>query len=158
MDIDRLPSFYTVIPSFVRYSRDLGDFDKLLYGEIVALTNLSGVSWATNAYYMMVFDKSADVISRSIKKLFDLGFIDVKIKAEEGNKRYIYLTTPIRENADTPIRENADTLAFSKEKALINNTSMNIKAIPNNFNQKKQKSYSPDVKIDWLDDYIKSIK
>ena len=38
----KMPSYYSIIPANVRYSKDLSAQEKLFYSEITALTNLKG--------------------------------------------------------------------------------------------------------------------
>lgn len=120
------PSYYSILTAPVRYSTKISDKAKLLYAEITSLSTKHGYCWASNAYFANLYTCSIDTISRCIKQLETNGFIDVRIDAEDGNKRYIWLTEsvavsdkmparPIRKNADTypqkcgdPIRKNAD--------------------------------------------------
>ena len=119
-------SFYAIIPSNVRYSKNIPDGAKLLYGEITALCNEKGYCWASNSYFAELYSNSIDTISRWVNLLKKEGFIKVVIDIEKGNLRQIYLSaempkvsakikTPIRKNADSspqkysdPIRKNAE--------------------------------------------------
>lgn len=114
-----MPNYYSVLPANVRYCPNLSDFEKILYSEISALTNALGYCFASNNYFAELYKKDISTISRAIKKLEDNDFIKTEVKKEEGNKRYIYLNTPIGKNAYTPICKNA----YSN----INNTSINTK-------------------------------
>lgn len=68
--MEQQPSYYTNLPAFVRYDDDLLKKPKsiLLYGEIVALSNQKGYSWATNSY----FAKRLKVTTRMIQDYLDL--------------------------------------------------------------------------------------
>ncbi len=132
------PSYYTVIPSYIRYNKKLSYFEIILYSEIVALANKYGFTWASNNYFAKVFDTSNRTISRSINKMTDLQLIRVEIDKEGGNRRKIYINlfennnilyeeeqqevdhntnekslsesnTPIDKNVHTPIDNSVDT-------------------------------------------------
>ncbi len=82
------PSYYAIIPADVRYS-DIKANAKLLYGEITALSNKTGICFASNSYFANLYGVSDKQVSLWIKELMNKWFIDVVIKQEEGNKRYI---------------------------------------------------------------------
>lgn len=84
--------YYAVIPATVRYSRDVSDGAKLLYGEITALCDKSGFCWAANSYFAELYDCSERTISRWISELAQAGFILTLVDNERGNSRKIWLT------------------------------------------------------------------
>lgn len=137
------PSFYAIIPADVRYDKRLTPNAKLLYGEITALCNMHGYCWATNSYFMNLYDKSQQTISNWIRQLKKCGYITLEIvykpNSKEIDKRIIKLTggiqnnfntytnnfvEPIQENLYTPIQENLYDNNTSN-----NNTSNNNKKI-----------------------------
>ena len=82
-------SYYAVIPADVRYSKDIPNGAKLLYGEISALCNEKGFCWASNVYFERMYGVSRRTVQNWINSLSDAGFIEV-IQKEE-NQREIYL-------------------------------------------------------------------
>ena len=105
------PSYYAVIPANVRYDKNLKDKAKLLYGEISALCNKSGICYATNNYFAELYGVSAVTISGLINDLVKAGYITSEIIYKEGTKeilnRYLKIfNDPIKENFNTPIKEN----------------------------------------------------
>ena len=70
-----LPSFYAVIPAFVRYNKNLNPNAKLLYGEITCLSDKKGYCYASNNYFAKVYDVGRSSISNWIKNLVEEGFI-----------------------------------------------------------------------------------
>ena len=60
------PNYYAIIPARVRYSNKLKPSAKLLYGEIVALSNKHGFCYATNNYFAKLYGVSKNTISRWI--------------------------------------------------------------------------------------------
>lgn len=108
------PNYYAIIPAKVRYDNELKANEKLLYGEITALSNKEGYCNARNTYFAKIYGKHKDTIQEWISKLKQKGYIETQIiKNDLGRveERRIY---PIGENAYTyrqkhphPIGENA---------------------------------------------------
>jgi DNA-binding MarR family transcriptional regulator len=80
-----------VLPAHIRYNQVLSDFEKILYSEIVALSNALGYCYASNNYFAKVYNKSVSTISRSINNLEKYEFVKTHIDKENGNKRRIYI-------------------------------------------------------------------
>lgn len=121
-------SYYAVIPANVRYDTRLTPNAKLLYGEITALCNEKGYCWATNKYFAELYGVEPQTISGWIKKLKELGYINVVINYKEGSKeilnRYITLNEyPINEILNTPIKN------ILKDNNTLSNNTFNKKEI-----------------------------
>lgn len=80
------PNYYSVIPASVRYDDELKPNEKLLYGEITALSNKFGECYATNKYFAKLYGVENETISRWIKHLYELGYIDVEILYKNNTK------------------------------------------------------------------------
>jgi len=78
------PSFYAVIPAFVRYNKDLSPNAKLLYGEITTLTDKTGYCFASNNYFARVYGVDKSSITHWIKQLADAGYIRQEFIYAEG--------------------------------------------------------------------------
>lgn len=120
------PSFYAIIPAHVRYS-EITPNAKLLYGEITALCNKTGVCYASNQYFADLYRVSKKSISKWIKELQEKGFVKSEIIYKDGSKeivnRYVRIVTePMEEKFYTPM----------EEKVKDNNT------VLNNTNNKKE--------------------
>ena len=91
------PNYYAVIPAEVRYNEKLTANSKLLYGELTALSNKTGVSWAQNKYFAELYSVDTRTISRWIKQLQEEGFIKIKMEydkqTKQVTKRLIKITT-----------------------------------------------------------------
>ena len=72
-------AYYAVIPSHVRYDKDLCPNAKLLYGEITALSNEKGYCWATNNYFAELYGVTKASISAWIKQLYERGYMGMKL-------------------------------------------------------------------------------
>jgi len=142
------PNFYSILTPAIRYNRNLTWFDKVLYSEISALTNVKGYCYARNAYFEKVFSVSDKTIQRSIKRLEENNMIKTYLQKDEKTRsilyRKIYLTPPDKNDPTPPdknVGSRARNLAFKN-----NNTSNNYKS---KYNQPKT-----DVNIPWLDEYL----
>ncbi len=109
------PSYYAIIPSDVRYDKDLAPNAKLLYGEITCLANKTGFCFATNAYFSNLYGVEKETISRWITQLKDKGFIDVLYingKDNQITERRIRIScrkidTPLDKKINTPLRKKS---------------------------------------------------
>lgn len=153
----QLPSYFSVIPAEIRYDRKLSWFDKVLFSEIVALTTVKQYCYATNNWFSKVFGVSDVTITRSIKNLSSNGYIYIDIDKKEGNVRKIWslllskkTPTPIRKNEYTPIRKNDET------RAQVKNSLKAVKQVYSNKSNSQRQTNKPNVKIDWLEEYIKN--
>lgn len=131
------PNYYAVIPSEVRYSEVLSSSEKLLFGEITALSNKEGYCWATNSYFAKLYHVSIRTIGRWFANLSQLGFIEIEVDSKKGNLRKIsvnhllkklLLRTP--KKTTDPIDKNVYThdktvLTPIDKNVLQNNTSIN---------------------------------
>ncbi len=94
MNEENKSSYYAIIPATVRYSQQLKANEKLLYGEITALSNKNGFCYAQNRYFANLYDVSIETVSRWLSHLQKLGFIKIEIKRNENKEiiaRYIYI-------------------------------------------------------------------
>jgi hypothetical protein len=93
------PSYYAIIPAEVRYNEQLSANEKLMYGEITALTQSTGECWATNAYFGEIYNKDVRTIRRWVSHLSSLGYINIKLvykpNSKEVDKRIITLGTKL---------------------------------------------------------------
>lgn len=71
----RMPSYYTIVPASIRYDRELKPSAKLLYGEIIAMSNKEGFCWASNEYLAELLGMEADSVTALTRNLVDRGHI-----------------------------------------------------------------------------------
>lgn len=86
------PNYYAVIPAFIRYHKWLTDFQKLLYWELVALSNKEWYCRATNQYLGELFGKSETRISKSIAVLESIKVIEIERQKAIWENRKIYIS------------------------------------------------------------------
>lgn len=82
-------SYYAIIPANVRYSNEIVDGAKLLYGEITCLCNEKGFCWANNEYFAKLYRNTKVTISRWISMLDKNNFIYID---NTSGKRKIFLS------------------------------------------------------------------
>ena len=69
---------YAIIPSNIRYDEKLNSSEKLLYGEISALTNKYGYCNAQNKYFAELYKVTITSVSRWISHLQELEYIKIR--------------------------------------------------------------------------------
>ena len=139
-------NYYAIIPATVRYSKELKANEKLLYGEITALSNKNGYCYAQNRYFADLYGVSIETVSRWISNLQKCGFIEIEIKRNKNKEviaRYIYIVDvpspqknqyPYSQKNHEGIDENVkdNIINYNKDDLfylIINNS----KQIPNEF-------------------------
>src|SRR6056300_520604 len=137
-------NYYAIIPAPVRYCKDLKANEKLMYGELTALSNDKGFCFASNEYFSNLYDVSKTSISKWISNLEKNGFIKIKMIYEPGTKqikqRRIYIA-PLLKKSSIPIEEKLNTPIEEKLKdiyILTNNNNINN----NNSTKSKKRQYS----------------
>lgn len=147
------PIYYSILPSQVRYDKNISANEKILYSEIVVLAQKKGYCFAQNDFFAELFGVSKNTVSRWISNLEKRGFIRCQMTYIDGTKwingRKIYpkhfkeevstqMSTPrakndergINKNADSPINKNED---YNNTRYI--NTSMNkTRRILSSFN------------------------
>ena len=83
------PNYFAVIPAPVRYDKRLTEFQKLLYGEVSALSNLHGHCWASNGYFAGLYEKTERTISKAVGALERCGYIKTRLYCREGKQHRI---------------------------------------------------------------------
>ena len=117
------PNYYAIIPSEIRYDKEITANAKLLYGEITSLCNEKGICWAKNEYFSNLYDVSKETISRWISQLAKKKYIFIKIfykkDSKEIDKRIISINHfekqyPIDENVNTSCEKNQGNNILTK--------------------------------------------
>ena len=155
------PNYYAILPASVRYDNSLKANEKLLYGEITALSNKTGLCYATNKYFADLYEVEIETISRWITHLKKLGYIEVEIlyknDTKEIDKRVIKINgIPIDKKINTYIPNNQEGYCENNqegidEKVKENNTSINNTSINKKENIKRKIFKKPS--LDELQEY-----
>lgn len=121
-------SYYAIIPAYIRYNKELKFGERLMYGEITALSNKEGYCYAKNKYFADLYDVSQSTISRWISHLAELNSIDVQIIRNERKEiieRRIYIKdTPYMQNCTYPYTQKNQYPIRKKRKD--NNININM--------------------------------
>lgn len=140
----RQPNYYSVLPAHIRYSEVLSDFEKILYSEIVALSNAIGYCYASNNYFAKVYNKSTRTISQAISNLAKYDYIKIHIDKENGNKRRIYVVLENYFKMMELSKKQRDSIYRELE---LNNMELergieeNIKGIEENINSSREENF-----------------
>lgn len=134
------PNYYAIIPAEVRYDTELSANEKLLYGEISALSNKKGHCFASNAYFADLYKVDKRTVQRWLENLDRQGYVLIYVERDENNtviKRYIVLATklgtPHDKNVTTPGDKNVTYNNINNNnKPLrdINNTDVLFTSLP----------------------------
>ncbi|MBP3502583.1 MAG: helix-turn-helix domain-containing protein [Clostridia bacterium] len=128
MEEDIRANYYAIIPAYIRYNKELKFGERLMYGEITALSNKSGYCYASNKYFADLYGVSQSTISRWISHLAELNSIDVQIIRNEKKEiieRRLYITdTPYMQNYTYPYTQNNQYPIRKKSKENIINNNM----------------------------------
>lgn len=162
------PSYYSITPAYVRYDKDLKPNEKLLYGEITALSNKFGYCTASNNYFAPLYDVSKETVSRWISHLKKKGYIQVKvIRAADKTvqQRRIYVSAegevltkrsigycrkdqdPIDENVKENITRDNTTSNNISSSSSHSTPSHQNETVDNSVNNSKDQSDEEEAKI-----------
>ena len=91
--MEQKPNYYAIIPAEIRYDNDLRPNEKLLYGEITALSQKTGECWASNKYFSDLYGVKLNAIAVWIRHLKEKNYIEINYirEGKEIKKRYIKL-------------------------------------------------------------------
>ena len=92
--MEEKPNYYAIIPAEVRYNNNLRPNEKLLFGEITALSSFKGECTASNNYFSRLYGVVPSAITKWIKDLEKEQYITVDYirEGKEIKKRIIRLT------------------------------------------------------------------
>ena len=144
--------YYTVLPSFIRYCKELSPSEKILYSEIVALSyNSKGYCWASNGYFANMYGVSKVMVSHWISSLVKQGLISenfVNNDKSPGLKERILKPTDIE--TMTNINSYIDQLE-EKDSVRIDNPEFyeydNVEDIPENYSFGEKDKYIKNKEI-----------
>lgn len=143
------PNYYSIIPADVRYDTELKANEKLLYGEITALSNHKGYCFAENSYFAKLYVVKKGTVSGWISNLEDKGYIKTELiygSNKQVKERRIYLShTLYDKNHTPPTIKNAHPMR-EKSQEELNITSTNITSINNdNDNRPDSELINPEI-------------
>lgn len=149
------PNYYAVIPAKVRYDDRLRPNEKLLYGEIGALSNKDGKCWATNSYFAKVYKVGTSTISTWINDLADKGYVLLRYfykgTTKEIEKREIQLTDVLSTHE---IGVHKNEIGIHKK---IRGYSQNPKENNTSMNKEEEEKENIKEKVEMNDEDFKKV-
>ena len=131
------PTYYAIIPAPIRYDKNLKANEKLMYGEITALSNTNGYCTASNRYFSELYAVSKETVSRWISNLQKLGYVSIEIIQNDDNQtiqRRIFIIDKTIKGIDEKVKgvltKKSRGVLTKKSNLIIqdnNNTSINNK-------------------------------
>lgn len=125
------PNYYSIIPAHVRYDKELKPMEVIIYGELTALSNKYGYSYASNNYFAELYNVHKKTVSTWISNLKEKGYIDTVVIRDENmtvTERRIYITAPYPSNhGEGYPQKSGDPIHKKTEEnnTRINNTRIN---------------------------------
>lgn len=121
-------NYYAIIPAYIRYNKELKFAERLMYGEITALSNKEGYCFASNRYFANLYGVSISTISRWISHLAELGSLHIEIirndKKEIVERRIYVMDNPYMQKNQYPYVQNSTYPICKKVKENIINNNM----------------------------------
>ena len=145
------PNYYAILTADVRYDGELNFGARLLYAEITALSNVDGSCWASDDYFVKLYEVSKRTIQLWLKSLEDRGYISrevvYKVGTKEIEKRYITLTQANALPYGNKMRNPMEI------ECVDNTTSINTTSINNNtIVEQPKERYNYSSVIDYLNE------
>lgn len=111
---------YSIITEEIKTNKEITDFQKILFCEIVSLTQKDWFCFASNRFFAEKFWKSESYISKSITKFWKIWLLKIFIDKEKWNSRKIYIwkTKNVTwKTSCTPVSEllNSSDIAIEQE-------------------------------------------
>lgn len=126
------PNYYAILTANVRYSKLINANEKLLFAEITALSNSTGICWASNNYFANLFDMTPQAISKWIRNLEKNHFIKCNYVYKKGSKeiekREIVCINHSLEGINNSFKGINHSLEGYQHTIKDNNTSINNKS------------------------------
>lgn len=120
------PTYFVIIPSKLRYDSNVIPNAKLLYGDIMCLSNKEGYCFATNGYFAELYSSTPQAVSRWIKSLEQNGYVRTELiyKGKEVIQRRIYpLDVSIKSSQGINIKFMGYQQKVKDNNTRVNNTS-----------------------------------
>lgn len=132
--MDEKPNYYAIIPADVRYDEKLKLGEKMMYGEITALSKKNGICYASNNYFAKLYNVSPQAISKWIKNLEKNNYISISYERDGKAiiKRNISMVSTQVDRVSTEVEGGINSgLEGYQQEIKENNTSINNTSIKN---------------------------
>lgn len=151
--MEEKPNYYAIIPADVRYDDRLKLGEKMMYGEITALSKKNGICYASNNYFAKLYNVSPQAISKWIKSLEMYKYITITYEKEGKaiTKRNISMVSTCVDRVSTDIDRGINSsLEGYQQEIKENNININNTSINNIKENIKRKNYFNDKEINDL--------
>ena len=142
-----MPSYYAIIIANVRYDRRLKANEKLLYGEISALTQANGYCYASNEYFANLYNVTKNNVTKWIANLVAYGYITAELKYKRGTKqieyRIIRLSTALPKKSITPNQKRLEGSNQKRVTPIIKKDEENKNRVLTNITSKNKYNKIP---------------
>ena len=164
-------TYYTILPAEIRFDKRLLPYERLLFSDILALSNKKGYCYATNAYFAKIYGVTVVSVSTWISNLIKHGYISrsYKYKANtkmiERRKLYIKedfmtyksgLKAPLKEDFKQGIKGD-----FKDNNINMNNINKNNicdnNVYKNNTDQSRKSDKEKTNRLRTEEDYLKDL-
>ena len=161
------PNYYSIIPAHVRYDKELKPMEVIMYGELTALSNKYGYSYASNNYFAELYNVHKKTVSTWISHLKEKGYIDTVVIRDENmtvTERRIYITAPYPSNHGEGYPQKKGEPIHKKteeDNTRKNNTSINSDSDTSQIFQlvsKELEMIQSPLKVQDLEDELNLIK
>ncbi|WP_145464263.1 helix-turn-helix domain-containing protein [Staphylococcus hominis] len=161
------PNYYSIIPAHVRYDKELKPMEIIMYGELTALSNKYGYSYASNNYFAELYNVHKKTVSTWISHLKEKGYIDTVVIRDENmtvTERRIYITAPYPLNRGEGYPQKSGEPIHKKTEennTRENNTSINSDSDTSQIFQlvsKELEMIQSPLKVQELEDELNLIK
>ena len=156
--MDEKPNYYAIIPADVRYDEKLKLGEKMMYGEITALSKKNGICYASNNYFAKLYNVSPQAISKWIKNLEKNNYVSISYERDGKAiiKRNISMVSTQVDRVSTEVEGGINSgLEGYQQEIKENNTSNNNTSINNIKENVKRKYYDNkdlnNIFIEYLD-------
>ena len=157
-------TYYTILPADIRLDKRLLPYERLIFSDILALSNTKGYCYATNRYFAKIYSVSVVSVSTWISNLIKYGYIsriyDYKANTKMIERRRLY----IKEDFITYKRKLKDPLKADFKQGIkgdFKDNNINMNNINKNNRQttkvKKDKQERVESKADYLMNLLESI-
>ena len=157
-------TYYTILPAEIRLDKRLLPYERLIFSDILALSNTKGYCYATNRYFAKIYSVSVVSVSTWISNLIKYGYIsriyDYKANTKMIERRRLY----IKEDFITYKRKLKDPLKADFKQGIkgdFKDNNINMNNINKNNRQttkvKKDKQERLESKADYLMNLLESI-
>ena len=122
------PGYWAVLPADVRYDPGLPPMARLLYAEISSLTDQTGFCYASNAYFLRVFELSERTLQRHLRVLETHGYLRIEDGDGGHGRRRIFTginplnANPVKNDGVTPSKMTGGPDKNVAHNKIINNT------------------------------------